>query len=144
MPTKPTPLRKLGKDGPLVPALGQGLMGLSVAYGTIPNDEERFKLLDRAVEIGSTFWDSADLYGDSEALIGKWFERTGKRSEIFLASKFGYVGKVSKEKMEFDIISTGEYCKQACEKSLKQLGTDYIDLCEFFYLDHLFLFSGFL
>jgi aryl-alcohol dehydrogenase-like predicted oxidoreductase len=51
---------KLGKDGPLVPAMGLGLLPLSIAYGSIPDDEERFKLLDRAVQIGSTFWDSAE------------------------------------------------------------------------------------
>jgi aryl-alcohol dehydrogenase-like predicted oxidoreductase len=51
---------RLGKDGPLVPAIGFGLLPLSIAYGTIPSDEERFKILDRAFEIGSTFWDSAE------------------------------------------------------------------------------------
>jgi aryl-alcohol dehydrogenase-like predicted oxidoreductase len=56
------PTRRLGKDGPTVPALGFGLMGLSIAYGTAPSDEERFALLDRAAEIGATFWDTAE-YG---------------------------------------------------------------------------------
>jgi len=60
MSSKPTPLRKLGHDGPMVPALGFGLMGMSFAYGTIPKDEDRFKVLDRAVELGATFWDSAE------------------------------------------------------------------------------------
>lgn len=54
------PLRQLGKNGPQIPALGLGLMGLSVAYGEVPDDEERFKLLDRAVELGATNWDSAE------------------------------------------------------------------------------------
>ncbi|TAQ83051.1 hypothetical protein B7494_g8625 [Chlorociboria aeruginascens] len=93
MPSKPIPLRTLGKGGPRVPALGFGLMGMSIAYGTIPSDEERFQVLDRAVELGATFWDTADLYGDSEELLGKWFKRTGKRDQIFLASKFGYASK---------------------------------------------------
>jgi aryl-alcohol dehydrogenase-like predicted oxidoreductase len=60
MSIKSVPLRKLGKNGPSVPALGFGLMGMSFAYGTIPSDEERFKVLDRAVELGATFWDSAE------------------------------------------------------------------------------------
>jgi hypothetical protein len=54
------PLRKLGKNGPLVPALGLGLMGMSMLYGTAPSDEERFKVLDRAVELGATSWDSSE------------------------------------------------------------------------------------
>jgi len=64
------------------------------------------------------------LYGDSEELIGKWFKRTGKREQIFLATKFGYLKGMS----GFD--SSAAYCKEACEKSLEKLGTDYIDLCK--------------
>jgi aryl-alcohol dehydrogenase-like predicted oxidoreductase len=60
-------------------------------------------------------------------MLCKWFQRTGKRDEIFLASKFGIV----MDKMQFKgIDSSGEYCKRACEASLKRLGTDRIDLCE--------------
>lgn len=56
----PVPLRQLGKNGPSIPALGLGLMGLSGAYGNIPSDEERFRFLDRAHELGATFWDSSE------------------------------------------------------------------------------------
>lgn len=69
----------------------------------------------------------ADIYGDSEELLGKWFARTGKRSEIFLTTKFA--NKVlggGGAKRQID--SSPEYCREACEKSLKRLGTDYIDL----------------
>ena len=60
MPAQSVPLRKLGKNGPSVPALGFGLMGMSMAYGTIPSDEERFAILDRALDLGATFWDSSE------------------------------------------------------------------------------------
>lgn len=70
----------------------------------------------------------ASLYADSEVLVGKWFRRTGKRDQIFLATKFGFVNTGSLTNLKVD--SSGEYAKKACEKSLKDLGTDYIDLCE--------------
>ena len=61
MPGKPVPLRKLGKDGPSIPALGFGLMGLSHdTYGSIPSDEESFAILDRAYELGARSWDSSE------------------------------------------------------------------------------------
>jgi aryl-alcohol dehydrogenase-like predicted oxidoreductase len=74
--------RQLGRNGPQVTALGFGTMGLSSFYGKTEPDEARFKILDKAYEMGERFWDSADLYGDSEDLIGKWFKRTGKRDDV--------------------------------------------------------------
>lgn len=54
-------LLPLGKNGPLIPQLGLGLMGLSLGmYGAIPSDEERFAFLDRALELGEVFWDTAE------------------------------------------------------------------------------------
>ncbi|KAI1321243.1 putative aldo-keto reductase [Xylariaceae sp. FL0255] len=117
--------RKLGKNGPSVSAIGFGLESLSTPnYGALPSDEERFKVLDRALELGATFWDTSDLYGDSEVHVGDWFKRTGKRDSIFIATKFGYV----KGSKSHDINSSAEYCKKACEQSLKRLGVDSIDL----------------
>jgi aryl-alcohol dehydrogenase-like predicted oxidoreductase len=57
-------------------------MGLSAFYGKPKSDDERFRVLDHAYERGETNWDSADIYGDSEDLIGKWFKKTGKRDEV--------------------------------------------------------------
>ncbi|KAI0816713.1 aldo/keto reductase [Xylaria sp. FL0064] len=125
MASKSTPLRQLGKNGPMVPALGFGLMGLSHnIYGELASDEERFAILDRAHELGLRFWDSADLYGDSEELLGKWFRRTGKRNDIFLATKFGFV----KGDRTHAVDTSYAYTKKACAESLRILGIDCIDL----------------
>lgn len=120
------PTRKLGKNGPEVPALGLGLMGLSTWYGPVASDSERFKVLDRALELGETFWDTADIYGDSEDLVGKWFARTGKRDDIFLATKFAFLHGGDQPGPIYD--TSPEYVKSACEKSLKRLGVKFIDL----------------
>lgn len=82
------PTRKLGRNGPEVTALGFGAVGLSAFYGAPEDDEARLKVLDQAYELSERNWDTADVYMDSEDLIGKWFKRTGKRDEIFLATKF--------------------------------------------------------
>jgi aryl-alcohol dehydrogenase-like predicted oxidoreductase len=125
--TPQLPTRKLGKNGPLVPAMGFGLMGLSAFYGQPEPDEARFKVLDRAYALGETFWDSADIYQDSEDLVGKWFAANpDKRKDIFLATKFANkrIGE-GKGRM---VDSSPAYCREACEKSLKRLGVETIDL----------------
>jgi hypothetical protein len=122
------PTRKLGKNGPEVVALGLGLMGISAFYGAPQPDSERFAFLDRALDLGATNWDSADIYADSEELIGKWFARTGKRDEIFLATKFANKREGQGKETKMSVDSIPEYVKQACEKSLKRLGIKTIDL----------------
>ena len=77
------PTVPLGKNGPKIPQQGIGLMGLSF-NGPTKSDEERLKFLDDVYATGERFWDSADFYGDSEDLLGKWFKKSGKRDEIFL------------------------------------------------------------
>ena len=61
--------RSLGANGPPVSAIGFGAMGLSFGYGKRENDEEGFAVLDRALELGSTFWDTSDIYADNEDLL---------------------------------------------------------------------------
>lgn len=77
--------------------------------------------------------EKCSLYGDSEELLGKWFKRTGKRDQIFLATKFGFV----KGSKTYKVDSSGEYCKKACAESLRALGIDSIDLCKHWTLQHL-------
>ncbi|GAB1321072.1 hypothetical protein MFIFM68171_11282 [Madurella fahalii] len=124
-PSTSIPIRQLGRNGPTIPIQGLGLMGLSTFYGALPPDEERLRLLDRAHELGCVHWDSAALYGDSEELLGRWFERTGKRNDIFLATKFGnYVRPDGGREFRND----PEYIRMAVKESLRRLKTDYIDL----------------
>ncbi|KAH8176585.1 aldo/keto reductase family protein [Sarocladium implicatum] len=120
------PSRQLGKNGPMVPALGLGTMGFTFSYGKALSDEEIFAILDRAYELGCRFWDTADFYNGGEVAIGKWFKRTGKRDEIFLATKFGFLS--SGEGTGPWVDTSPEHCKEACEQSLKDLGVDVIDL----------------
>ncbi|KAJ6506607.1 NADP-dependent oxidoreductase domain-containing protein, partial [Mycena sanguinolenta] len=117
-----TPTRKIGNS--TFPAIGFGAMGIAAFYGAVESDEERFKVLDAAYAAGCTFWDTADVYNDSEELIGKWLKRTGKRSNIFLCSKFGITPSLTSD-------GSPDYVRKATESSLKKLGVDYIDLYYF-------------
>ncbi|KAG8420617.1 hypothetical protein J3459_010901 [Metarhizium acridum] len=82
--------RQLGRNGPQVTGIGLGLMSFAGWYGQMDTSvESSLKLLDRAHEIGERFWDTADVYTGSEQRVGEWFRRSGKRSDIFLATKFG-------------------------------------------------------
>ncbi|KAI0711515.1 Aldo/keto reductase [Earliella scabrosa] len=116
----PLPTRKIGTTN--VSAIGYGAMGISICYGPPLPDVERLKVLDAVYEGGSTLWDTSDVYGDSEVLIGQWLKTRGKRSEIFLATKFGCASGVK------PVYCAPEYVPQALEKSLERLGVDYVDL----------------
>ncbi|CAF1405756.1 unnamed protein product [Adineta ricciae] len=120
------PKRQLGKSGPLVSAIGFGMMGLSGTYGAFPSDEERFKILDQAIELGCTHFDTSDIYGDSEDLLGKYFKKyPQQREKIFLATKFALIINSDRS---FGVRNDGEYVRQAIEKSLNRLQLDYVDL----------------
>ncbi|KAG5665857.1 hypothetical protein KAF25_009982 [Fusarium avenaceum] len=124
-PPAQLPLRQLAKNGPKIPAIGFGMMGLSVAYGMPESNEDRLKVLDRAWELGCTNWDTADVYGDCEDLVGKWFKlHPERRQDIFLATKFAI--RIGDKGLVVD--TSPEYVKKAVESSLKRLGVDHIDL----------------
>ncbi|KAF7793535.1 hypothetical protein EIP86_004649 [Pleurotus ostreatoroseus] len=115
MTTSPLSTRKISQDN--VTAIGFGAMGLSAFRGTVAPDEERLKVFDELYASGCTNWDTANVYGDSEELIGKWFKRTGKRSEIFLATKFGFTFKPERL-----INGEPDYVKKCVDESLRRLG----------------------
>ncbi|CAF1229739.1 unnamed protein product [Rotaria sordida] len=127
------PTRQLGKNGPNVSAIGFGAMGLSAFYGSINSDEERFKVLDRAIELGSTYIDTADIYGDSEELLGKYFKKyPHQREKVFLATKFGiFVSPDGARSIRGD----AQYVREACAKSLQRLGLDSVDLYYVHFID---------
>jgi aryl-alcohol dehydrogenase-like predicted oxidoreductase len=117
---------KLGSQGAIVSRMGLGCMGMSEFYGR-RNDEESAATLLRALEIGINFVDTADTYGigDNEELIGRTI--SGRRDEVFLATKFAIVRK--KDDPTYRRLSgKPEYVHQACNASLKRLGVDFIDL----------------
>ncbi len=120
------PTRALGQTGPIVSAQGLGCMGMSFAYGA-PDADESVATIARALELGVTFFDTADMYGfgHNEELVGKAL--APHRDEVVIATKFG---------IHLDADAPGgrgvrgdaAYVHQACDASLGRLGTDHIDL----------------
>ena len=120
------PQRTLGTDSPLtVSALGLGCMGMSEFYGT-PDEPAGVATIHRALDLGVTFLDTADMYGPftNEQLVGKAI--AGRRDEVQLATKFGNERRPDGSRV--GINGRPEYVRSACDASLQRLGTDHIDL----------------
>jgi aryl-alcohol dehydrogenase-like predicted oxidoreductase len=117
--------RQLGKNGPLVSALGLGCMGMSFAYG--PADEtESLRVLRRYLELGGNFLDTAEVYGPytNEELLGR-FLRDVPRDSVVIATKFGFRFNPDGTR---GLDSSPENVRRACDASLKRLGIETIDL----------------
>src|ERR1051325_3145962 len=121
----PMKQRKLGTQGLVVSAMGLGCMGMSEFYGAT-DDRESIATIHRSIELGCTFLDTADVYGQgrNEELVGRAIR--DRRNQVILATKFGNV-----RSSDGTFIGTNgkrDYVRSACDSSLKRLGIDVIDL----------------
>src|SRR5688572_6305693 len=122
--------RNLGSNGPAVSALGLGCMGMSISYGE-PNDEESISTMHRAIDLGVNLLVTSDAYGNgvNEQLVGKAVK--GRRDKVLIATKFGNLALAGRAGEGGAPALTGghpDYVVQACEKSLKRLGVETIDI----------------
>jgi aryl-alcohol dehydrogenase-like predicted oxidoreductase len=117
--------RRLGRHGLEVSALGLGCMGMSPGFYGVTDEDEAIRTIHRALELGVTLLDTADMYGwgHNEQLVGRALE--GRRDQAVLATKFG---NARDEDGAWRIDGRPEYVREACEASLRRLGVDVIDL----------------
>jgi aryl-alcohol dehydrogenase-like predicted oxidoreductase len=123
------PQRKLGSDGLTVSALGLGCMGMSQSYGSAEERDERESIatIHRAIDLGVTFFDTAEVYGPftNEELVGRALK--GRRTGVVIATKFGFTIEGDQRSLT-GLNSRPAHIRDAVEGSLRRLGTDYIDL----------------
>ena len=124
--------RHLGRQGPRVPAIGLGCMGMSQSYGR-PDEVGGIATIHRALELGINFLDTADIYGpfSNEELVGRAIQ--GRREEVFLATKCGFVPREEGGGSRVD--GSPAHIRSACEASLRRLGVRTIDLYHLHRLD---------
>jgi aryl-alcohol dehydrogenase-like predicted oxidoreductase len=121
--------RKLGNSNLEVSALGLGCMGMSFSYGAPKDEQEMTALMHKAVDLGITFFDTAEVYGPhtNETLVGKALSPI--RHKVVIATKFGFNTDPANAKPGAQSLnSRPEHIRQVVEESLKRLNTDYIDL----------------
>ncbi|WP_028842525.1 aldo/keto reductase [Thermodesulfovibrio yellowstonii] len=121
--------RKLGKNGPEVSAIGLGCMGMSFGYGLAKDKKEMISLIRKAVEMGITFFDTAEVYGPftNEELVGEALEPF--REQVIIATKFGFdISNTNPVQGTLLLNSRPEHIKKSIEGSLKRLRVETIDL----------------
>jgi len=119
--------RKLGSRGPQVSAIGFGAMSIGIAdvyTSSVRGDDQAVALIHRALDLGVTMIDTADVYGGSETQVGKALK--ARRDGAVLATKFGFVNDRPGQEERID--GSPDYVRRACDASLKRLAVDHIDL----------------
>lgn len=117
--------RSLGGHGTLVSALGLGCIGMTGFYGE-KSEDEGIRTLQRALQLGCTFWDSSDAYGPhtNERLLSRVLAQ--QRDEVFIGTKFGVT--IDPQTLQRSVNGRPDYVRRSCEASLQRLGVEHIDL----------------
>jgi len=118
--------RTLGKAGPEVSAIGLGCMGMAAFYGEASSEEQAAEVIHRALDLGITLFDTAEMYGPhtNETQVGKALAR--RRNEAFIATKFGIGYNADRTALKVD--GSPANVRRAIEGSLKRLNVDHVDL----------------
>jgi aryl-alcohol dehydrogenase-like predicted oxidoreductase len=119
--------RQLGLHGPRVSAIGLGCMSLGIGdvySSSLGRDADAIDLIRRALDLGITFLDTADIYGDSEVKVGNAIK--DRRADVVLATKFGFVQNAVGQDEQVD--GRPKYVGEACDRSLRRLQVDHIDV----------------